>query len=937
MGIFNVFLLTYLFGGLTFLPFVLGLIFLHAYLTFPVRHPDEAAHTTSNDPIRHVNDDDKALAFSTAVLAKQFQRGHEPDVAEGYFAVCREYVPGGVNGKPPERTTPAGEIIAEESPSVYQSMYRSLFDRKQAPTLDNNKGNGKTTKKARNVFYVVLRHGHLMLYDDLEQVEVRHVISLAHHDVSIYSGGNEIPEGELWIKRNAIRLTRKENIGDTAPSSKPFYLFSENCSDKEDFYFALLQNQERNPGDPHSPPRPQHFEVKDIISLVQRLHSSEEHLQTRWVNAMVGRVFLAVYKTQELEDIVRMKITKKIARVKKPAFLSGIILQKIDLGEDAPHITNPHLKDLTVDGDCCVEADFKYAGNFKLEIAATARIDLGTRFKAREVNLVLAAVIKKLEGHVLVRFKPPPSNRMWISFETMPHIEMTIEPIVSSRQITYGIILRAIESRIREVIAETIVLPHWDDSPFMNTTHQRYRGGIWADEYRRPNSMSRTASASDGVADHDMYDEPVSGSNSPEVKPLKDKEDRSLSMPALVDMTALPISRKMHKSSESTESIGSASSTSAQKRSELPKAIRSRSFATAAQPILSMDNANVESPSTEMKIKGSKDATSSMTEISVRSQPTSPYGIPVGSLSSRPTSLTEIRKPRSFSSISSKKSMDDELSASQMTVVDDGELSNSAQITATGDAEDRTSPPDPGNHRPASIQSIARSLNLDKRQPFPTIGAAAAVAKKWGWNAISRNTQQGKIIRNVREAEREGSPAHPIGRGRPLPPPGQPLPRPDRRNATPVAIPKRKPLPPPLLPERHQKSISALQQPAPPLPQHSSGIHISDKILDDSGVLVVEAPPDSEPTSPLDDGYGDFIDNVNTDEEQGDSTHSTSYVLTTDSGYDNYSSSPQAHSSHDSDINDNSETPKILRSNWHAAQEEEARLRSIWMDHQDHS
>jgi hypothetical protein len=84
----------------------------------------------------------------------------------------------------------------------------------------------------------------------------------------------------------------------------------------------------------------------------------------------------------------------------------------------------------------------------------------------------LAVVVKKLEGRGLIRFKPPPSNRIWISFETMPDIDMTIEPIVSSRQITYSIILRAIESRIREVIAETVVLPHWDDCSFTDTTHQ---------------------------------------------------------------------------------------------------------------------------------------------------------------------------------------------------------------------------------------------------------------------------------------------------------------------------------------------------------------------------------------------------------------------------------------------------------------------------------
>jgi hypothetical protein len=81
---------------------------------------------------------------------------HDPDVASGYFAVCREYVPGGTNGKPPERTTPAGAVVSMESPSVYQTMYRSLFDRNKmvGPSIDGAQGK---SKKARNVFYVVLR------------------------------------------------------------------------------------------------------------------------------------------------------------------------------------------------------------------------------------------------------------------------------------------------------------------------------------------------------------------------------------------------------------------------------------------------------------------------------------------------------------------------------------------------------------------------------------------------------------------------------------------------------------------------------------------------------------------------------------------------------------------------------------------------------------
>jgi len=154
------FLLIYTVGGLTFIPLVLALFFCHAYITFPVHDASRTARPsvdlskqagTSN----HKEKDKEPLGIPEELKPKP----HEPDVAAGYFAVCREYVPGGVNGKPPERTTPAGDVVATESPSVYQSMYRSIFDRNktQPPQLEGAKSPGKILRKARNVFYVVLR------------------------------------------------------------------------------------------------------------------------------------------------------------------------------------------------------------------------------------------------------------------------------------------------------------------------------------------------------------------------------------------------------------------------------------------------------------------------------------------------------------------------------------------------------------------------------------------------------------------------------------------------------------------------------------------------------------------------------------------------------------------------------------------------------------
>ncbi|KAL8792596.1 MAG: hypothetical protein Q9195_004819 [Heterodermia aff. obscurata] len=851
---FLVLILVYVFGGLTFLPLLLCTLLLHAHLTFP--HGTELP--SSPKDISDPGDDGKNIK-STAALAKlddKFQREHEPDVAAGYFAVCREYVPGGVNGKPPERTTPAGTtVVAPESPSVYQSMYRSIFDRRQGPTLEPGKGNGRLPKRARNVFFVVLRHGHLMLYDDAEQVDPRHVIFLEHHDVSIYGGEEDIPEGELFIKRNSIRLSRKSDIENSISSPKPFYFFSENCSDKEDFYFALLHNQEAKSNAGEGPPRPQQYDVKDIITLVQKLHSSEEHLQTRWLNALIGRLFLALYKTREVEDLLRRKITKKIARVKKPAFLSGIVLRRIDLGEGAPYITNPRLKDLTVDGDCCAEADFKYSGNFRLEVAATARIDLGARFKVREVNLVLAVVIRKLEGHILVKLKPTPSNRVWISFESMPYIDMNIEPIVSSRQITYNIILRAIESRIREVIAETIVLPHWDDSPFTDTINQLYRGGIWA------KSIDEQSPKHTNVPDEVVGDEAepntltLTDASSPQAR--EDQTTSLSTLPSPVDQ--LPGPRNAATSINTfSDSVNGAVSSGAQKKPpDLPKAIRSRSVASAADPLLSMDNAKIESrqlstTDSDQKDKKYSDATQAMMAISQRSPPTSPIETPIGSfidqaggILEHTTTLSSLNTSSETSSTHSRTSMN-----ASPRLRDTNTFPNHASTSSISSGR-------------ADLRSNVQPI--EKKYSTASLGAATAAARKWGWSVITRTTDPAGQSRQPLTLDRPGTPERPIGRGQPLPPPGQPLPFPERKSQ--FSLPRRKSIPvpsqetkfpieqPPALPQRGQDESKSRNSnaPPPPLPRRRRQGLDTDGDGDKKELLVVEVP--AEPSSPLVDSF----------------------------------------------------------------------------------
>jgi hypothetical protein len=728
----------------------------------------------------------------------------------------------------------------------------------------------------------VRRHQHILLFDTEEQLEVRYVLSLAHHDVDIYGGGEHIPDGELFIKRNALRLSRKADAGELTADgtvSKPFFLFCENQSDKEDFYFALLKNQERRADASTNPPIPLQFEVKHIIDLVQRLHSSEEHMQTRWFNAMLGRVFLGIYKTPDVENFLRAKITKKISRVKKPSFLSKIVLRHVNMGEGSPYITNPRLKDLTVDGNCTVEADVLYTGNFRLEIAATVRIELGTRFKAREVGLVLAVTVKKVEGHMLLKIKSPPSNRIWMTFETPPRIDMTIEPIVSTRQITYTLILRQIENRIKEVIAESIVMPFWDDISFFPTDGKTWRGGIWVDDTlsHSPTNLETEISEEGDVDELEEFESQQVAAATPAI-------EKSMSMPALdtsLPKSSSPSNRFSRKAPKSLFNIGtlkgSGSSTSIDAKSlssDKPKAIRKHSFAS---PVVSTEFTNADAFISSSPPERSQ-AASSMAALSAKSQSTSAVSSPADS----PSRASSIAKGNagSQSSTSSRDSVHSEIEndvdaktrphVNKKTVEElDAEMAeyfDNLENMRGGPSRKTESPKtlhSRQNSNSSSIKSAEKSETgggpLQKRMTLNALANATAnataSARKWGLNAFQRNGDHSKS--GSSDFHETSKPNEPMGRGRPLPPPGMPLPPPDRKTRTaPIPVPKRKPLPPPGLDHQSSEDIhhanetpSAHTKPPPQLPKRR--LHMPEP-AEYEGLFVVAAPPE-EPASPSDD------------------------------------------------------------------------------------
>jgi hypothetical protein len=329
--------------------------------------------------------------------------------------------------------------------------------------------------------------------------------------------------------------------------------------------------------------------------------------------------------------------------------------------------------------------------------------------------------------------------------------------------------------------------------------------------------------------------------------------------------------RKGIKSPMSLSNIRpTASSSSIETSSEpdKPRVFRSGSFVNASSPIVNTDTTNADAfrPSTPPE---TGHAAAAMAAISAANSPVStPVGSPI-----RPSQMEKAGSHSSNSSYEVPRSEDDmhkdstpHASASASDVPFSQESPGpSSPSNASLKSEAPSSKSfgsfswDRNSRREDSSSSSVKSHEA-KRITLAAVAGAAAQAKKWGWNALQRNGDQ------KNDADEPDRPRV-MGRGQPLPPPGVPLPRPDKKSKTiPIAVPKRKPIiHPPTSPEKHKESSNtgnplSSQRHAPPLPKRRSIAEGKENHNGDDGLLVVSAPmTDSEPASPIDESPPSYM------------------------------------------------------------------------------
>ncbi|CAO3591003.1 unnamed protein product [Absidia cylindrospora] len=246
--------------------------------------------------------------------------------------------------------------------------------------------------------------------------------------------------------------------------------------DKEDWYFAFMSVANASPSSRHRAIPFDPMAVASFISFVGKEKYQHQPSDTPipWFNAVLGRTFLGIYKTHRLQQYVFETLAKKTLKMKTPGFLGDIQVRSVDLGYAIPFVTNPTLVELCPDGTLVLDALVDYTGGFKVVVEASAGGG-GVSFSIR-VPLVLSLTLQSLSGTIRFKIKPPPSNRYWIGFCTMPTMKWSILPAVSNYNVKLSMVTKIIEAKIRRMMTENMVLPNMADIPFAKSDG---KGGIF--------------------------------------------------------------------------------------------------------------------------------------------------------------------------------------------------------------------------------------------------------------------------------------------------------------------------------------------------------------------------------------------------------------------------------------------------------------------------
>ncbi|KAI8338764.1 hypothetical protein BC941DRAFT_395116 [Chlamydoabsidia padenii] len=275
-------------------------------------------------------------------------------------------------------------------------------------------------------------------------------------------------EAELFGRLMSICLT--PNLNPTTSST--YYLSCRRPIDKEDWYFAMKAASQQIQLVDQS----LMYDTFAMTQLRGILSSTPSQVEAQCWNAIMGRMFLGIYKTDHWHQLWHTKMKNKLARVNTDGMirLSPFQLQHISMGDTIPCLTNTTLQEFGADGHCVIHGDLTYDGTVLVVIRTDFHWPTLINKKkkanaAASLPLMLSIKLRHCSGKVVFKVKPPPSGRIWAGFQDMPMMEWEVTPVVMETHIKWSMVINMIQAKLKELVLDTLVVPNMEDFPFFDS------------------------------------------------------------------------------------------------------------------------------------------------------------------------------------------------------------------------------------------------------------------------------------------------------------------------------------------------------------------------------------------------------------------------------------------------------------------------------------
>ena len=504
----------YLVGGITFLPLTLLCIF---FLL-----PDKKKPSV----------DDKSSVDRNIKVGEYMDSVTRPEKS-GFITIMSKFNKSVLSGK---YHAPTGlESLAVDPPTYSKLKGSNKFFcqlKNNSIVLYSNDVDAAETVKAHEE----KTQNFDLITSDLTLKDTKKIIALKDCYVTLWPPN--LSEGSLFTKKTSILIIKKSLYDSTTKTFKlatkiehfinnnVFFLQFDNNFDKEDWFFTILQSQRHFQNNENLskidssksgyveglghffdiPPPTFHFQTSDVTKLIALNNADSNHINCKWFNLIVSRVFMSFKANNKIENIIEEKIKDKLSKV-NVSFLDDFVINDLKLGNIPPLLSNPRIVKMDLEGDLEVHFDIVFDSHFTLNVSTLMNL------LNKNYPIELKLDIKKIKGTIMIIFKKPPSNRIWYTFKSIPLLEMEIDPVVVNKSLSYNKILKPLKNKILDAFRDALVYPNFEDINYykMSTEHEDnfYKGGLWDFTGFEDEFLNKNETDDDSFSDYSSKNEKV--------------------------------------------------------------------------------------------------------------------------------------------------------------------------------------------------------------------------------------------------------------------------------------------------------------------------------------------------------------------------------------------------------------------------------------------